>query len=137
MKAMTRRLSPFKFSRRFCTMGNPSALVVSAYGSDIFSPECFVHGCVCHHINGPTRRHTHTYARVTSRPSVLSKANIVLHRWDDGRFPRFFFGLWHHLLTLVSSQRRPPPTTSIFNQSLRIDIHYNCIAMTDVWVVLG
>jgi hypothetical protein len=31
-----------------------------------------------------------THARMTSRPSVLSEANIVLRWWYEGRFRRFF-----------------------------------------------
>ena len=31
-----------------------------------------------------------TTYRMTSRPTVLSEANIVLRWWEDGRFSRFF-----------------------------------------------
>ena len=79
---MTRPPSPVESLRYFCTMGVSPVLVMSASGSDISSPESLVHGCDRHHIP--------TYVRMTSRPSVLSEANIVLRWWDDGRFSRFF-----------------------------------------------
>ena len=45
--------SPLRYSlRAFCTIYVAPDSVVSAFGSDIFSPESFVHGCDCHDVNG-------------------------------------------------------------------------------------
>jgi hypothetical protein len=44
----------------------------------------------------------------------------------------FFLGRPPHPLTLITSQPRPPPTTSILYRSLRKYIHYNRIETTVV-----
>lgn len=48
---MTRPPSPVESLRDFCTMGVSPVLVMSACGSDIFSPESLVHGCDGHDVN--------------------------------------------------------------------------------------
>ena len=129
MKAMTRH--PFYVDSYvhflLCTPRLPRSPLLTKVISSVQSPS-FTNVIIMTSMDG---------GRLTSRPSVLSEANIMLHWREDGRFSRFFLHHPHHLLTLVSFQRRPPPTTSISYQSLRMDIHYNRLAMTDVWVVLG
>jgi hypothetical protein len=78
---MTRLPFPCRISTLVLYHRPPTVLVMSAYGSDISSPESLVPEC---------DHHVPTYVRVTSRPSVLSEANIVLRWWEDGQFPRFF-----------------------------------------------
>ena len=73
-----------------------------------------------------------TYTYLHGDIMTVSGANIILRWLYEGGFHRFFHGRPHHLLTLTSSQPRSSWTTSISNQSLRMDIHYDRIEETDV-----
>ena len=98
---------PVESLRQICTISVSPVSVASASGSDIFSPESLhrsVHGCDRHDIS---------------------------QRRTSGS-PCFFLGRPPHPLTLITSQPRPPPTTSILKCSLRKYIPCDRIEMTVV-----